>query len=104
MNDARPAIPSGEERDRMRVTREEALTLFRKMILIRRFEELAEEAYGRGRIGGFLHLYIGEEAVADAVHGAEVVVAHGRRGGAAGEVAPGHRARGVRRGRAAVDP
>ena len=64
MNDARPTILSREEGDRMRVTREEALTLFRKMTLIRRFEELAEEAYGRGRIGGFLHLYIGEEAVA----------------------------------------
>jgi pyruvate dehydrogenase E1 component alpha subunit len=34
------------------------------MMLIRRFEERAEEAYGQGRIGGFLHLYIGEEAIA----------------------------------------
>lgn len=51
-------------RDRMRVTGEEALALFRKMSLIRRFEERAEEAYGQGRIGGFLHLYIGEEAIA----------------------------------------
>jgi pyruvate dehydrogenase E1 component alpha subunit len=48
----------------MRVTREEALALFRKMSQIRRFEERAEEAYGRGMIGGFLHLYIGEEAIA----------------------------------------
>ena len=45
-------------------TAEEALDWFRKMILIRRFEERAEEAYGQGKIGGFLHLYIGEEAVA----------------------------------------
>jgi pyruvate dehydrogenase E1 component alpha subunit len=45
-------------------TAEEALDWFRKMSLIRRFEERAEEAYGKGRIGGFLHLYIGEEAIA----------------------------------------
>jgi pyruvate dehydrogenase E1 component alpha subunit len=45
-------------------TAEEALDWFRKMILIRRFEERAEEAYGKGKIGGFLHLYIGEEAIA----------------------------------------
>ena len=64
MSDAGSTILYGKEGDRMRVSREEALTLFRKMFLIRRFEELAEEAYGRGRIGGFLHLYIGEEAVA----------------------------------------
>jgi pyruvate dehydrogenase E1 component alpha subunit len=55
---------SETDRDRLRVTREEAMTLFRKMSLIRRFEERAEEAYGRGLIGGFLHLYIGEEAIA----------------------------------------
>lgn len=47
-----------------KVTAKEALDLFRKMSLIRRFEERAEEAYGQGKIGGFLHLYIGEEAVA----------------------------------------
>ena len=34
------------------------------MVLIRRFEEKAAEAYALGKIGGFLHLYIGEEAVA----------------------------------------
>ena len=46
------------------VAKDEALDWFRKMALIRRFEERAEEAYGEGKIGGFLHLYIGEEAVA----------------------------------------
>ena len=35
-----------------------------QMMLIRRFEEKAAEAYALGKIGGFLHLYIGEEAVA----------------------------------------
>ena len=38
--------------------------LLRQMLLIRRFEEKAAEMYMRGKIGGFLHLYIGEEAVA----------------------------------------
>ena len=36
----------------------------RQMLLIRRFEEKAAEMYMRGKIGGFLHLYIGEEAIA----------------------------------------
>src|SRR5687768_5826158 len=38
--------------------------LLHDMVLIRRFEEKAAEAYALGKIGGFLHLYIGEEAVA----------------------------------------
>jgi pyruvate dehydrogenase E1 component alpha subunit len=38
--------------------------LLRDMILVRRFEEKAAEAYALGKIGGFLHLSIGEEAVA----------------------------------------
>jgi pyruvate dehydrogenase E1 component alpha subunit len=46
------------------VTKAEALDWLKKMSLIRRFEERAEEAYGQGKIGGFLHLYIGEEAIA----------------------------------------
>jgi pyruvate dehydrogenase E1 component alpha subunit len=41
-----------------------ALALLRQMILIRRFEEKAAELYQLGKIRGFLHLYIGEEAVA----------------------------------------
>ena len=40
------------------------LDLFRKMFTIRRFEEEAARAYSQGKIGGFLHLYIGQEAVA----------------------------------------
>src|SRR4051812_1415367 len=38
--------------------------LLRQMLLIRRFEEKAAEAYALGKIGGFCHLYIGQEAVA----------------------------------------
>jgi pyruvate dehydrogenase E1 component alpha subunit len=41
-----------------------ARRLLTDMLLIRRFEEKAAEAYALGKIGGFLHLYIGEEAVA----------------------------------------
>lgn len=44
-----------------------ALELYRTMFLIRRFEEKCAEMYGRTKIGGFLHLYIGEEAVAAGV-------------------------------------
>jgi pyruvate dehydrogenase E1 component alpha subunit len=42
--------------------REHALDLFRRMALIRRFEERTEEQYTRARIGGYCHLAIGEEA------------------------------------------
>ena len=42
----------------------EYMDLLRQMLLIRRFEEKAAEMYMRGKIGGFLHLYIGEEAIA----------------------------------------
>lgn len=38
--------------------------LYRQMLLIRRLEEEAARAYANGKIGGFLHLYIGQEAVA----------------------------------------
>src|SRR5216110_3350456 len=38
--------------------------MLRQMLLIRRFEEKAAEAYALGKIGGFCHLYIGQEAVA----------------------------------------
>jgi len=44
-------------------TRDEELTAFREMLLIRRFEEKAGQLYGMGVIAGFCHLYIGQEAV-----------------------------------------
>jgi pyruvate dehydrogenase E1 component alpha subunit len=44
--------------------RAEGLALLRRMLLIRRFEEKSAELYTLGKIHGFLHLYIGEEAVA----------------------------------------
>ncbi|HXZ01374.1 MAG TPA: pyruvate dehydrogenase (acetyl-transferring) E1 component subunit alpha [Stellaceae bacterium] len=45
------------------VSAAELLQLYREMLLIRRFEEKAGQMYGMGLIGGFCHLYIGEEAV-----------------------------------------
>jgi pyruvate dehydrogenase E1 component alpha subunit len=43
------------------------MTLYREMLRIRRFEEKCAELYGQQKIRGFLHLYIGEEAVAAGV-------------------------------------
>lgn len=44
-------------------TKEQELAAYRSMLLIRRFEEKAGQLYGMGFIGGFCHLYIGQEAV-----------------------------------------
>jgi pyruvate dehydrogenase E1 component alpha subunit len=52
--------PRGPGRDEEKLGRE----LLAQMQLIRRFEEKAAEMYALGKIGGFLHLYIGQEAVA----------------------------------------
>jgi pyruvate dehydrogenase E1 component alpha subunit len=48
-------------------SKEEELAAFRNMLLIRRFEEKAGQMYGMGLIGGFCHLYIGQEAVVTGV-------------------------------------
>ncbi|MCA3377270.1 MAG: pyruvate dehydrogenase (acetyl-transferring) E1 component subunit alpha [Roseomonas sp.] len=45
------------------LSRDEMLRAYRDMLLIRRFEEKAGQLYGMGLIGGFCHLYIGQEAV-----------------------------------------
>jgi len=44
-------------------SKEELLAVYREMLLIRRFEEKSGQLYGMGLIGGFCHLYIGQEAV-----------------------------------------
>ena len=49
---------------RYQASDEELLTFYEQMVLIRRFEERAGQLYGLGLIGGFCHLYIGQEAVA----------------------------------------
>ena len=46
---------------------EEKIELYRTILGIRRFEERSLQAYNQGKIGGFLHLYIGQEAVATGV-------------------------------------
>jgi pyruvate dehydrogenase E1 component alpha subunit len=64
---APPAIPNRErppEPQRHPASRDELLDMYRQMLLIRRFEEKAGQLYGLGLIGGFCHLYIGQEAVA----------------------------------------
>lgn len=54
---------NGEAEEIRAFTREEDLAAYREMLLIRRFEEKAGQLYGMGHIGGFCHLYIGQEAV-----------------------------------------
>src|SRR4030042_4412057 len=54
----------GAEGAGQRMTRDEARARYRAMLLTRRFEERCAQIYVEGRIGGFLHLYIGQEAVA----------------------------------------
>jgi pyruvate dehydrogenase E1 component alpha subunit len=55
--------PKAVGREEPEVAAAELLKLYREMLLIRRFEEKAGQMYGMGLIGGFCHLYIGEEAV-----------------------------------------
>ena len=45
------------------ITPQELIQYYRDMLLIRRFEEKAGQLYGLGLIGGFCHLYIGQEGV-----------------------------------------
>lgn len=52
------------------VTPEQLLEFYREMLLIRRFEEKSGQLYGMGLIGGFCHLYIGQEAVVVGVQSA----------------------------------
>jgi pyruvate dehydrogenase E1 component alpha subunit len=53
-----------EQNRRFAATQEQLLQFYEQMLLIRRFEEKAGQLYGLGLIGGFCHLYIGQEAVA----------------------------------------
>ncbi|PZN95666.1 MAG: pyruvate dehydrogenase (acetyl-transferring) E1 component subunit alpha [Alphaproteobacteria bacterium] len=55
--------PRPDEPVRHKPSKEELLGFYRDMLLIRRFEERAGQLYGMGMIGGFCHLYIGQEAV-----------------------------------------
>ena len=57
------SIDAHRHREQLLAT-DRSLDMLRMMLLIRRFEERSAEAYSEGKIRGFLHLYIGEEAVA----------------------------------------
>ncbi len=60
---AQTAAPAPDSAAIPNVSRDELLRYYREMLLIRRFEEKAGQLYGMGLIGGFCHLYIGQEAV-----------------------------------------
>jgi pyruvate dehydrogenase E1 component alpha subunit len=60
---AKPASGAALSNSIPEFTKEEDLAAFRDMLAIRRFEEKAGQLYGMGLIGGFCHLYIGQEAV-----------------------------------------
>ena len=49
--------------EKSNISKDDLLKYYREMLLIRRFEEKAGQLYGMGLIGGFCHLYIGQEAV-----------------------------------------
>ncbi|HVL70931.1 MAG TPA: pyruvate dehydrogenase (acetyl-transferring) E1 component subunit alpha [Beijerinckiaceae bacterium] len=55
--------PGRKSPEAPKFTKDEELHAYREMLLIRRFEEKAGQMYGMGLIGGFCHLYIGQEAV-----------------------------------------
>jgi len=59
-NVSEPAAPIGPVAD---FSKSEELSAYKTMLTIRRFEEKAGQMYGMGLIGGFCHLYIGQEAV-----------------------------------------
>ena len=67
------------------MTGSDAVELLRTMVRIRRFEEKAAEMYARGKIKGFLHLYIGQEAIAtgaiSALRDDDYIVSHYREHG-----------------------
>jgi pyruvate dehydrogenase E1 component alpha subunit len=53
----------GSQSEELQEDRQTLVDLLRQMLLIRRFEEKSAESYSLGKIGGFCHLYIGQEAV-----------------------------------------
>ncbi|MEO0762432.1 MAG: pyruvate dehydrogenase (acetyl-transferring) E1 component subunit alpha, partial [Pseudomonadota bacterium] len=63
MATAPDSVPEVPDSARNSPSPEQMLDYYRDMLLIRRFEEKAGQLYGMGLIGGFCHLYIGQEAV-----------------------------------------
>ncbi len=64
------------------VDKQQLMEFYRQMALIRRFEDMCAEKYAEGKIGGFLHLYVGEEAVAvgafSAIEPRDLIMTHYR--------------------------
>lgn len=56
-------MPADAAKSNLSASKEELFKYYEDMLLIRRFEERAGQLYGMGHIGGFCHLYIGQEAV-----------------------------------------
>ncbi|MBR9861962.1 MAG: pyruvate dehydrogenase (acetyl-transferring) E1 component subunit alpha [Rhodobacteraceae bacterium] len=56
-------MAAAKKSSKSNVSAEELMSHYREMLMIRRFEEKAGQLYGMGLIGGFCHLYIGQEAV-----------------------------------------
>ena len=67
----KPKAPASEASASGGATKDQLLAYYRDMLLIRRFEERAGQLYGMGLIGGFCHLYIGQEAIAVGVAAAK---------------------------------
>ena len=55
--------PSNKTHRQLGLTKADVIEMYRSMLLQRRFEERAAQMYGKQKIGGFLHLYIGQEAI-----------------------------------------
>ena len=62
---------SGANASKGKFSKEQLLHFYEEMMLIRRFEERAGQLYGMGLIGGFCHLYIGQEAVVSGIQAAQ---------------------------------
>lgn len=70
VTEARDGIEQVPMPDRYEASKDELTDFYRQMLTIRRFEEKAGQLYGMGLIGGFCHLYIGQEAVVTGIQSA----------------------------------
>jgi pyruvate dehydrogenase E1 component alpha subunit len=64
LKERRAAIKEAQKSKLADLDRKTLIDIYHQMLLVRRFEEKAAEIYSAGKIGGFCHLYIGQEAVA----------------------------------------
>ena len=61
---ANPGYDARQAAINVKLGQDEKIALYRDMVRIRRFEERCLRSYQQGKIGGFLHLYIGQESIA----------------------------------------